>query len=44
MFEKFLNATLISLVLKKLGLVDIKDFRLISLVGVVYKIVTYVLA
>lgn len=37
MFEKSLNAT-ISLILKKPNAVDIKDFRPISLVGGVHKI------
>jgi hypothetical protein len=39
-----LNATFISLLLKKLGVVDIKDFKPIGLVGGVYKIVAKVLA
>ena len=42
-FEKSLNATFISLIPKKVGVVDFKDFRLISLVGVVYKIISKVL-
>jgi hypothetical protein len=41
---KSLNATFISLLLKKLGVVDIKDFKPIGLVGGVYKIVAKVLA
>jgi hypothetical protein len=36
-FEKRINATFISIIPKKTGAVDIKDFRLISLVGSVYK-------
>jgi hypothetical protein len=35
-FEKSLNATFISLIPKKVGVVDLKDFPLISLVDVVY--------
>jgi hypothetical protein len=44
MFEKSFNATFITLIPKKPGAVDIKDFRPISLVGGVYKIVAKVLA
>lgn len=36
-FEKSLNVTLISLIPKKASVVDIKDFRHISLAGGVYK-------
>jgi hypothetical protein len=43
-FEKSLNATFISLIPKKAGAVEIKDFRPISLVGGVYKIISQVLA
>jgi hypothetical protein len=43
-FEKSINATFISLIPKKAGAVDIKDFRPISLVGGVYKIISKVLA
>jgi hypothetical protein len=43
-FEKSLNATFISLIPKKVGAVDLKDFRPISLVGAVYKILSKVLA
>jgi len=32
-FEKSINATSISLILKKVGVVDIKEFHTISLVG-----------
>jgi hypothetical protein len=44
MFEKSLIATYISLIPKKLEAIDIKDFRPISIVGRVYKIVSKVLA
>ena len=44
MFEKSFNSTFITLIPKKLGVVDIKDFLSISLVGKVYKIVAKVLA
>jgi hypothetical protein len=43
-FEKSLNATFVSLIPKKAGAVDIKDFRPISLVGGMYKIISKVLA
>ena len=43
-FEKSLNVTFISLIPKVAGAVDIKDFRPISLVGSVYKILAKVLA
>lgn len=43
-FERSLFATFIALLPKKAGVVDIKDFRLISLVGGVYKIIFKVLA
>jgi len=43
-FERSLNAIFISLVPKVAGVVDIKNFRLISLVGGVYKILAKVLA
>uniref|UniRef100_A0A7C9AA13 Reverse transcriptase domain-containing protein n=1 Tax=Opuntia streptacantha TaxID=393608 RepID=A0A7C9AA13_OPUST len=43
-FEKSLNATFISLIPKVAGAVDIKDFRPISLLGSVYKILAKVLA
>jgi len=42
-FEKILNATFISLI-PKVGAVDLKDFRPISLVGSMYKILAKVLA
>ena len=43
-FEKSLNATFIALIPKKAIAVDVKDFRPISLVGGVYKILAKVLA
>jgi hypothetical protein len=43
-FEKSLNATFIALIPKKARVVDRKDFRPITLVGVVYKIISKVLA
>ena len=43
-FEKSLNATFIALIPKKAATVEIKDFRPISLVGEVYKILAKVLA
>jgi exonuclease III len=43
-FQKSLNATFIALIPKKVGAVDLKDFRPISLVGVVYKLIAKVLA
>jgi hypothetical protein len=43
-FEKSFNATFVSLIPKKAGAVDVKDFRPISLVGGVYKIISKVLA
>uniref|UniRef100_A0A2N9HEY0 Reverse transcriptase domain-containing protein n=1 Tax=Fagus sylvatica TaxID=28930 RepID=A0A2N9HEY0_FAGSY len=43
-FEKSLNATFICLIPKKPGAVELKDFRPISLVGSVYKIMAKVLA
>ena len=43
-FEKSLNATFITLIPKKAAAVDVKDFRPISLVGGVYKILAKVLA
>jgi len=42
-FEKSFNATFVSLIPKKAGAVDIKDFRPIRLVGGVYKIISKVL-
>jgi hypothetical protein len=43
-FEKSLNATFICLIPKKPGAIELKDFRPISLVGSVYKIIAKVLA
>ena len=43
-FEKSLNATFIALIPKKAAAVEIKDFRPISLVAGVYKILAKVLA
>ena len=43
-FEKSLNATFIALIPKKADTVEVKDFRPISLVGGVYKILAKVLA
>jgi hypothetical protein len=43
-FEKSLNATFVSLIPKEAGVVEIKDFRPISLIGRMYKIISKVLA
>jgi retron-type reverse transcriptase len=43
-FEKSLNASFIALIPKKAGAIDISDFRPISLVSGVYKIIAKVLA
>jgi hypothetical protein len=43
-FEKSLNATFVSLIPKKTGGMDVRDFRPISLVGGIYKIISKVLA
>ena len=43
-FEKSLNASFLALIPKKVDAVEIKDFCLISLVGVIYKIISKVLA
>jgi hypothetical protein len=43
MFKKCLIAAFISLIQKKSGAIDIKDFQPISLVGGVYKIIVKVL-
>ena len=43
-FEKSLNATFLALIPKKVDAVDVKDFRPISLVGGLYKIIAKVLA
>jgi hypothetical protein len=42
-FQKSFNATFVSLIPKKVGAVEIKDFRSISSVGDVYKIISKVL-
>jgi hypothetical protein len=43
-FEKSINATFISIIPKKVGAVDIKDFRPFSVVSLVYKMISMVLA
>jgi hypothetical protein len=43
-FERSLNATFVSLIPKKADAEEIKDFRPISLVGGVYKMISKVLA
>ena len=43
-FETFLNASFLTLIPKKCNAVNIKDFRPISLVGSVYKLLSKVLA
>ena len=43
-FEKSLNATFLALIPKKTGTIEIRDFRPISLVGGIYKIIAKVLA
>ena len=43
-FERSLNATFVALIPKKLGAEDIRDFRPISLIGCVYKLLAKVLA
>ena len=44
MFERYLNASFLTLICKKCNAVSIKDFRPISLVGSVYKLLSKVLA
>jgi tripartite-type tricarboxylate transporter receptor subunit TctC len=44
LFKKSLNATFITLIVKKIGQLEVKDLRPISLVGSVYKILVKVLA
>ena len=44
MFEKSLNATFLALIPKKFDVVDVQDFRPISLLGEMYKIIVKVLA
>lgn len=43
-FEKSLSATFIALIPKIVGAHGLKDFRPISLIGVIYKIISKVLA
>ena len=43
-FEKSLNATFLCLIPKKIKAINIKDFRPISLVGSLYKLMSKVLA
>ena len=43
-FEKSLNASFLALIHKKVDAVEVKDFRPISLVGGIYKIISKVLA
>jgi hypothetical protein len=43
-FEKSLNATFFALIPKKAGAVEVKDFRPISLIGGMHKIISKVLA
>ncbi|KAG5595920.1 hypothetical protein H5410_037152 [Solanum commersonii] len=43
-FEKSFNATFIALIPKNIGVPDLKDFKPISLIGGVYKIMTKLLA
>ena len=43
-FENSLNASFLALIPKKVDAVEIKDFRPISLVGGIYKIISKVLA
>ena len=43
-FEKCLNALFLALIPKKVDAVEVKDFRPISLVGGIYKIISKVLA
>ena len=43
-FEKSLNATFIALIPKKVDAVNVRDFRPISLVGSIYKVISKLLA
>ena len=43
-FERSLNSTFVVLIPKKVGASDVKDFRPISLIGSIYKIISKVLA
>ena len=38
-FEKSLNAYFLALIPKKVNALDVRDFKLLSLVGVFYKII-----
>lgn len=42
--ERNFNATFVALILKKVGAIELNDFRPISLVGRVYKIISKLLA
>ena len=44
MFEKSFNASFLALIPKKVDVVEVEDFRPISLVGEIYKIISKVLA
>ena len=44
MFEKSLNASFLALIPKKVDIVEVKDFRTISLASEIYKIISKVLA
>ena len=44
LFEKYLNATFLCLIPKKVSAVNIKDFRPVSRVGSLYKLLAKVLA
>ena len=43
-FERSLNASFLTLIPKKNNAIDVKDFRPISLVGSVYKLLSKVMA
>jgi hypothetical protein len=43
-FEKSLNTTFIALIPKKIGQLELRDFKPINLIGSVYKILAKVLA
>lgn len=43
-FERSINATFVALIPKKAGAIELNDFRPISLVGGVYKIISKLLA
>lgn len=44
LFEKGFNATFVALIPKRVGAKELKDFRPISLIGSVYKIISKLLA